>query len=69
MVTYKDACALQVNFSDVAHNPKLARAARAELDGRSPAPTAFTQSSDLQAGRPHDAEVPYSPIPEMTAWH
>ena len=51
------SCALQVNFSDVAHNPSLARAARAELDGRPPAHSAFTQSSDLQAGRPHDAEV------------
>ena len=50
-------CALQVNFSDVAHNPSLARAARAELDGRSPAHNAFTQSGSLQAGRPHDAEV------------
>lgn len=50
-------CALQVNFSDVAHNPSLARAARAELNGRPPADNAFAQSSTLLAGRPHDAEV------------
>ena len=50
--------AMQVNFSDVAQNPRLARAARAELDGHAPGQNAFISNSNVSASRPHDAEVP-----------
>ena len=49
--------AVQVNFSDVAQNPRLARAARAELDGHAPGPNAFAGNNNASASRPHDAEV------------
>lgn len=49
--------ALQVSFQDVAQNPRLAKAARAELDGHQPGPNAFAHSSEGPPSRPHDGEV------------